>query len=215
VISNGIDPDFIRFKKLPKSEADIGLFTILMVGRLSHEKRQSLIIRAAACSKHKHQIKIYLAGQGPLQETYRALAKKLGVAIDIRFYQKHELMDLISSVDLYVHASNIEIEAMSCMEAFAGGLVPVIADSKTSATPQFALNKRCLFTANRALSLTRRIDYWIEHDAERHNLEEEYHNLGKQFELSTCADQLERMMADAFARNKIDLAAVSCEHQDL
>ena len=31
--------------------------------------------------------------------------------------------------DLYVHAADVEIEAMSCMEAFAGGLVPVIANS--------------------------------------------------------------------------------------
>ena len=69
--------------------------------------------------------------------------------------------------DLYVHTSDAEIEAMSCMEAFACGLVPVIADSPRSATPQFALDERSLFPAGDTDALAERIDWWIEHPAER------------------------------------------------
>lgn len=60
-----------------------------------------------------------------------------------------------------------EIEAISCMEAFASGLVPVIANSAKSATPQFALDERSLFTAGDSGDLTQKIDYWLEHEDER------------------------------------------------
>ena len=42
-----------------------------------------------------------------------------------------------------------EIEAIACIEAFSCGLVPVIAGSEQSATPQFALDERSLFNAGR------------------------------------------------------------------
>lgn len=76
--------------------------------------------------------------------------------------------------DLYVHTSDAEIEAMSCMEAFACGLVPVIADSPRSATPQFALDERSLFPAGDADALAERIDWWIEHPQEREEMEHRY-----------------------------------------
>ena len=47
----------------------------------------------------------------------------------------------------YTHLDVYKRQAMSCMEAFACGLVPVIADSPRSATPQFALDERSLFPA--------------------------------------------------------------------
>lgn len=53
------------------------------------------------------------------------------------------------------------------MEALACGLVPVIANSPLSATPQFALDDRSLFQAGNAGDLADKIDYWIEHPEER------------------------------------------------
>ena len=49
VISNGIDPDFV-YRKSPKIKALEGKFVVLMVGRLSIEKRQDVLIRAVALS---------------------------------------------------------------------------------------------------------------------------------------------------------------------
>ena len=46
---------------------------------------------------------------------------------------------------------------MSCMEAFAGGLVPAIANSPKSATPQFALDERSLFPAGDSAALAEKI----------------------------------------------------------
>ena len=67
----------------------------------------------------------------------------------------------MNSCDLYIHASDAEIEGISCMEALACGLVPVISDSERSATNQYALDERSLFKAGDAGSLAEKIDYWV------------------------------------------------------
>ncbi len=196
VISNGIDPDF-QYRKLPKSEEFTGKFVILMVGRLSNEKRQDVLIRAVAQSKYRQKIKLVLAGKGPRKEALIRLARKCGVDMKTDFFLKPDLLDLIAMSDLYVHAADMEIEAMSCMEAFAGGLVPVIADSKKSATPQFALDERSLFEAGSSEALAQRIDYWMEHEQERKEMEYIYSGLATQYNLDRCVLQAEEMFAEA------------------
>lgn len=122
-----------------------GLFNVLMVGRYAGEKRQDELIDACAKSRHAREIQVILAGKGPLEKKYRRLAEKLPNPIVMEFYEPARLLEILHMADLYVHTSDAEIEAMSCMEAFACGLVPVIADSPRSATPQFALDERSLF----------------------------------------------------------------------
>lgn len=86
---------------------------------------------------------------------------------------------------------------MSCMEAFACGLVPVIADSPRSATPQFALDERSLFPAGDSDALARRIDWWIEHPAEREEMERRYAEHAKQYTLERSIEQTEEMFRQA------------------
>ena len=198
VISNGIDPDFVyRKKEKPAALAD--RFIILMVGRLSVEKRQDVLIRAVAMSKYADRIHLILAGKGPREKHLRLLAEKTlaGTTYEIRFFEKQELMDRMAISDLYVHSAEAEIEAMSCMEAFASGLVPVIANSKKSATPQFALNDRCLFEAGCPQDLAHKIDDWVEHPDERQALEKEYSEFAKRYQLEACVEQAEEMFETA------------------
>lgn len=201
VISNGIDPDFV-YRKIPKSKKYAGKFLILMIGRMSVEKRQDVLINAVAKSKHADKIQLILAGQGPKKEAYFKLAKKLPNPIEINFFPKPKLLDLIAMSDLYVHASDMEIEAMSCMEAFASGLVPIIANSDKSATPQFALDERSLFEAGNSDDLAKKIDYWIEHEFERKKMEYEYSELGKKYNLEECVYRAEEMFRDAIEENE-------------
>lgn len=196
IISNGIDPDF-QYRKIPKIAAYEKKFVILMIGRLSIEKRQDVLISAVAKSRYRDRIKLVLAGKGPREKALRALARKKQVDTDIAFLPKPELMDLIAMSDLYVHAADMEIEAMACMEGFAGGLVPVIADSDRSATPQFALDKRSLFKAGDSADLAAKIDYWIEHGEERAEMERKYSALAEKYKLADCARELERMFFTA------------------
>ena len=121
--------------------------------------------------------------------------------IIIQFFNKPELIQLLGYCDLYVHAADVEIEAMSCMEAFASGLVPVIANSCNSATPQFALDERSLFEADNSKDLAEKIDWWIEHPVEREQMELRYAELGKQYALEDCVRQAEAMFEQAVNEN--------------
>ena len=194
VISNGIDPDF-KYRKKPKSPELEGKFVILTIGRLSIEKRQDVLINAIKKSKYADKIQLIIAGQGPRKENLKKLAKEIGVPMNINFYTHEELLDVIAMSDLYVHPAQVEIEAMSCMEAFAGGLVPIIANSKKSATPQFALDERSLFESGNPDDLAKKIDYWIENEEERKRMEHEYSRSAEKYKLEECVSRAEEMFA--------------------
>ena len=97
---------------------------------------------------------------------------------------------------MYVHAASVEIEAIAALEAIACGLVPIIADSAASATPQFALDERSLFTDNNEFSLAEKIDYWYERDAEREVMGKVYAESAKKYSLELSLEKAERMFAD-------------------
>ena len=86
---------------------------------------------------------------------------------------------------------------MSCIEAITCGLVPVISDSRNSATKQFALTPENLFRHGDPASLAARIDYWIEHPEEKAALSERYVQYARQFSIQSCMDRMEQMLFDA------------------
>ena len=195
VISNGIDPDFIAAgqRKLSNSDgghtsrSDSGHITITMVGRLSGEKRQDVIINAVPFSKYADRIQLVFAGKGPKYDEYVELGKQLKNPPQFVFLSKPELIDLLLHTDLYVHASDMESEAISCIEAFATGLVPVIANSEDSATPQFARPK----------DLARAIDWWLDHPDEKAKMEREYAEAAKKYDIDTSVRLCEQMFREA------------------
>lgn len=196
VISNGVDSDFY-FRKIDKIPLLRGKFVILMVGRLANEKRQDLLIEAAGLSKYRDQICLILAGQGPKKKFYEKAGEKLPNKVLIDFFDKEKLRDIIAMSDLYVHTADAESEAISCIEAFCSGLVPVISNSPKSATSQFALNNRCLFNAGDPYDLAAKIDYFIEHPKEKRLLEREYAVYGKQYNIEDCVYKMEEMFKEA------------------
>lgn len=101
--------------------------------------------------------------------------------------------------DLYVHAADVEIEAIACLEAVASGLVPVIADSPLSATPQFALDHRSLFEAGNVDDLAERIDWWYEHATARHQMARIYAESANQYRLKNSIRKAEQMFAEEIA----------------
>ena len=201
VISNGISPEYI-YGKREKEPWMQGLFNVLMVGRYAGEKRQDELIDACAKSRHAREIQVILAGKGPLEKKYGRLAEKLPNPIVMEFYEPARLLEILHMADLYVHTSDAEIEAMSCMEAFACGLVPVIADSPRSATPQFALDERSLFPAGDTDALAQRIDWWIEHPEERQAMERRYAEHARQYSLEESIRQTEEMFRQAIAEQR-------------
>ncbi len=196
VISNGVDRCF-RYRKQAKPACWEDQFVILMIGRLSNEKRQDVLIDAVKKSRHADRIRLVLAGQGPNRKKYETLAADLAHPIVIDFFEKPRLLELLGQCDLYVHAADAEIEAISCIEAFRSGLVPIIANSPKSATPQFALDERSLFQAGNSADLAAKIDYWIENESQRRMMEIRYAEHGRRYGIDACVRQIEEMFRTA------------------
>ena len=191
VISNGVGRGF-RPGPPRVRDADEP-FRILMVGRFSPEKRQAVLIRAARRSRHADRIQLHLAGHGPREKRLRRMASKLPNPVQFGYYSQAELIELIRGCDLYVHASDVEIEGVSCLEAFACGLVPVISDSRRSATGQFALEPRNLFRSGDASSLADRIDGWIEDPAGLEAESETYARYAEHYAVDRSVKAIERV----------------------
>lgn len=209
VISNGIQDDFLiagknyidHGKPAKKPELE-GKKVIMMVGRLSNEKRQDVIINAVQYSKYADQIQLIFAGNGPEKEKYIEMGKSLKNEPMFVYLSRDELIELLGQVDVYVHASDMESEAISCIEAFATGLVPIIANSEVSATPQFALDGRSLFLPGNPKDLARAWDYWLDHPNERKYMEELYYQSAKRYSLRNSVAQFEEMLQEEIDDNE-------------
>lgn len=196
VISNGVTPIYEK-REVEKPENLKDKFVILFVGRLSREKRQDLLINAAKLSKHSDKIQIIFAGHGPLKKKLEKLGSTLKNQPIIGFFPKEKLVDVINYSDLYTHPSDIEIEAISCLEAITCGRVPVISNSDRSATNAFALSDKNLFEAGDPQSLANQIDYFIDNPKEIERFEKMYSDYANNFKIEACMDKMEQMFEDA------------------
>ena len=208
VISNGIQDAFMEAgekkaeSRKSKVESQKQVFKIMMIGRLSQEKRQDVIINAVKYSKYADRIQLVFAGRGPEYDKYVELGKNLKHQPQFIYVGRDELIEELLTTDLYVHASDMESEAISCIEAFATGLVPVIANSEVSATPQFALDGRSLFMPGNPKDLARAIDYWLDHPEERSHMEEQYRLAGRKYSLAASVTAFEEMLNEEIQDNE-------------
>lgn len=200
-ISNGISDAFCLQEKR-KTKKTEGKIVVTMVGRLAREKRQDVIIRAVRKSKYADRIQIVFAGKGPLEGFYKRLGRRLKNPPMFVYLNQSDLIDLLAETDVYVHASDMESEAISCIEAFATGLVPVISDSRKSATLQFAIDSRSLFKAGSPKDLAQKIDYWLDHPEEKKRMEAAYAKQGLDYTLEASVRKCVQMFEDAIEANR-------------
>ena len=73
----------------------------------------------------------------------------------------------------------------------------VLLASPKSATPQFALDERSMFPAGDSAALAEKIDYWMEHPAERAEMGRAYAELAHQYALVDCVTDAESMFRQA------------------
>lgn len=194
VISNGIPLEFIS--EAPGTDKN-SLFTIISVGRYSNEKDQKTLIRAVGACKYATDIQLILAGRGPLEEEYKKLGEKMPNQPIMRFYDQDDLRREIRRADLYVHCANVEIEGMGCMEAFAQGTVPVIADSELSSTSVYALTDQNQYKAGDRDDLVSKIEYWYEHRDGLYSVGRDYIELAKSLSIEKSAQKALQMMKEA------------------
>lgn len=182
VISNGYEARFT-----PKTQHDAGKsapipFHIVSSGRLTNEKNHVALIQAIARCRHAQDIKLTIAGTGPLKKKLQRLASRLlSRPASIGFHKNAEMPALLRSGDLLVHPSIADLESVSVIEGMAAGLVPVIASSPLSAAGQFALRDESLFPVDDVEALARRIDWWIDHPDELSKWSEIYAEHTKEY----------------------------------
>jgi L-malate glycosyltransferase len=101
---------------------------LLHVGRLSDQKAQNLIIEALP---HIPRGRLALAGGGPNEAAFRALAGRVGVADRVHFLgnlTREQVADLYGAADLFVFPSVWETFGLAPVEAAMVGLPIVAAD---------------------------------------------------------------------------------------
>lgn len=197
VISNGVETKLFYPRKVEKPVLLREKFVIVMSGRFSREKNQIALLKAIKQSRHEKNIQLILAGDGPLKKKLIKWGyKHLSNPPIIQKFKHNELADVLCLADLYVHTSIVEIEAISCLEALACGLVPIISDSPRSATSKFALTKESSFNYKSIKDLTNKIDYWIEHPKEKEQASKIYSEFAKQFDFDICMAKMEQMLIE-------------------
>lgn len=132
VMSNGVDlltycpgPGSEQLRRRYGLRADRPV--ILSVGRLSPEKHIEVVLDAAA--RLSQDTQLVIAGSGPEEARLRARADRLGLAGTTRFpgfVPAADLPGLYRLADIFVIASEAELQSLTTMEAMATGL-PVVA----------------------------------------------------------------------------------------
>ena len=100
---------------------------VLFVGRLRYYKGVDVLLRAVV---HLPQVWVWIAGRGPLEDTWRRLARSLGLEERVRFLgdvEEARLPALYAAADVFVLPATSRAEAWGVVlvEAMAAGL-PVI-----------------------------------------------------------------------------------------
>ncbi len=205
VISNGISKDFY-YKKVSKPGYFKDKILILFSGRYAKEKSHDVLIKAIKYSKYKDKIQLIFAGKGPQEHYLRKLAEKEKLVNTpvFEFFSHDQIVDCIRMCDLYVHPSTMEIEGISCLEAIAGGLVPIVSDSKKSATKSFALFKNNVFKSGDYKDLAKKIDYWLSHPNEKKKAKEAYKGFVKKLDRTFCMKEMERMFKETIKNYKYE-----------
>ncbi|MGK3992140.1 glycosyltransferase [Sorangium sp. So ce1024] len=136
VVLNGIDLSRFRPDAAARARirAELGIpqdaWVAGAVGRLSQVKNHALLLRAAAAagvlSGDSDNARLLLVGDGPEAAPLRALAEELGIGDRVVFAgERHDVPELLSSIDVFVLSSSSEGLPLSMVEAMATGL-PVL-----------------------------------------------------------------------------------------
>ncbi len=201
VISNGLPEQFKPgdYDPDPKFKDK---FVILMAGRLAREKRHDAVIQAIQKSKHQDNIQLVVTGKGHLREELEQLGESLAVPPLFTYVSQKELIRLFNTAHLFIHASEVELEGMAVLEAIGCGLPALIANSDASASNQFAINEKFLFSVDDTDELSSRIDYWYENRSELVMARKQYLEKVQQYSFTACAKKTEVLYRAVIAETR-------------
>jgi glycosyltransferase involved in cell wall biosynthesis len=190
VISNGIAARFSAGPaERPLRHRD--RFLLVTVGRLAREKRLDVVIEGVRRSRHAGRIQLVITGRGPETARVRALAATLPVPAEVTYLPDRELLRLLRSADLMVHASELELEGMAVLEALGCGLPALVADAPLSAARHLALADDLRFTPGDPADLARKLDALLDDAPRRQALRARALELASGYALDASVRRLE------------------------
>ncbi len=217
VVSNGVPPDVARAMAQAEPHAPHAVddpFFILAVGRLAAEKRQDVILEAVRLSRHRDHIRLVVSGWGPREAELKERALSLPNGAEIGFLPREELLSDLVHADLFVHASEVELEGMAVLESMSAGLPALIADAPESAASSFALNDDFRFPAGDAYALAKKIDALIENPGKLEAARESYRQNARAFDFDASVKKLVEVYRWAIGRHRHRGAARAAERTD-
>lgn len=148
-VSCGIDlarfhprPDLDRQTWRQKYGLTLGKPLFIFVGRIDHEKRLDVLLRAVQCLP-EYDFQVVIVGKGLHLKSLRRLSQQLGLENKIVFtgyVPDDDLPCVLNSADIFVMPSEAELQSIATLEAMASGL-PVLAANK-HALPELVTNGR-------------------------------------------------------------------------
>ncbi len=142
VVSNGIKLEGYNDKRINSSivdkyKIDKNKTILLSASRLDKEKKVGILLDACAYLKDKAEFQLLITGRGKDRKNLEAIALKNGISDKVIFtgvVPKSDLKNLYRISDIFLTASEVELQGLSIMEAMASGL-PVVA-SNSMAIPE-------------------------------------------------------------------------------
>jgi len=165
VISNGVARSSIDLWPTRRERPLGQKRTLLMVGRLAPEKQHEVVFKALRLCRHRDQVKLQIAGAGPLEAQLRRKVRDDAQIEFLGYVSNERLTELYREADLFVHASDVELEGMVVLEAMARGLPALVADSPRSAAAQFTLSEAYRFRAGDVQDLADKLDALLQDPA--------------------------------------------------
>jgi glycosyltransferase involved in cell wall biosynthesis len=193
-IYNGIDLDEFSLHGLHipgcKAPAAVARKTVLIVARICREKRQELMVEAAAilCRKIPDLTVVFVGEAGPADQPYARrimqLIRKLGLEKNVQFLGfRKRLQELYASSDAMVLCNEVEAFARCLLEALAMR-VPVVVPSSGGHTELLSDGDTCVqFQPGDPESLARSIESVLCDGALSRRLAENGERLAKQLSI--------------------------------
>jgi len=131
LVHDGVDPQRVGSgdrrrgrRSLGASDADCVLLT---VARLSDHKGHRFLLDAMPAVLNRHpEVRLFLAGDGELDDKLRAQARNLAIDAAVRFLgYRHDVPDLIHAADLFVLPSHLEGMGSTLVDVMLSG-VPIV-----------------------------------------------------------------------------------------
>ncbi len=209
VILNGVDTERFSCKRrneglrnsLRIAEKDVVIGT---VGRLVPVKNQKMLIKAfAPLARRYSNLKLILAGDGPLKNELSQLAVSLGVSSRVMLLgRRSDIPEILQSMDIFVLTSISEGMSNTILEAMSSWL-PVVA-SNVGGNPELVANNLTgfLFPSNNINALADALKILIEDSVRRKEMGAAGRKIIEtEFSLKTMVKNYEKMYINYFRKN--------------